>query len=214
MRAQPKPVDIAHTILNAHVFNPRSPDVAEGDLVQAVNDLLDTLEAQQVGYLLVGGIALLAYVAGRNTEDIDLILSLSDLEVLDELIVSEQDQNFARATFHGLRVDVLLTQNPLFDYVRRHCATTAEFVGRTVPCSTVEGLLLLKFYALPSLYRQGDFDRVALYETDIAMLLRHYSVNVSALFDLLKKHLPEGDIQSLQEIYGDIEKRIRRFRGE
>ncbi len=214
MIAHPKPVDIARIILNARVFNPRSPDVAEGDLTQAVNDLLDTLEAQQVDYLLVGGIALLAYVAGRNTEDIDLILSLSDLDVLDELIVSEQDQNFARATFHGLRVDVLLTQNQLFDHVRRHCATTVEFVGRAVPCSTVEGLLLLKFYALPSLYRRGDFDRVALYETDIAMLLRHYPVDVPALFDLLKKHLPESDIQSLQEIHGDIEKRIRRFRSE
>jgi len=34
---------------------------------------------------------------------------------------------------------------------------------------TLEGLLVLKLYALPALYRQMDMDKVALYENDITM---------------------------------------------
>ena len=71
--------------------------------------------------------------------------------------------------------------------------------------------MLLKFYALPYLYREADFDKVALYETDIAMLLQRYPIDVEAIFTELEKHLHEGDIQSLRTIHREIEDRIRRF---
>jgi hypothetical protein len=183
----------------------------EDRLLQAVMDFFDLLETQGIDYLLVGGVALLNYVEGRNTEDVALILSVADMNALDELTVLEQDRDFGRARFRDLRVDLLLTRNPLFDYVKRHCATTLDFRGRDIACSTVEGLLLLKFYALPHLYREANFDKVALYETDIAMLLQRYPIDVEAIFTELEKHLHEGDIQSLRTIHREIEDRIRRF---
>jgi len=183
----------------------------EDRLLQAVTDFFDLLETRGIDYLLVGGVALLNYVEGRNTEDLDLIISIADANALDELTLSERDRDFGRAKFRNLRVDLLWTQNPLFDYVKRHCAATLDFMGRSIACSTVEGLVLLKFYALPQLYRTASFDKVALYETDIAMLLQRYPIDVEAIFTELEKHLSEGDIQSLRTIHREIEDRIRRF---
>lgn len=211
-RTAPVPsIDIAQVILNAHVFDPKRTRAVENDLLQTVADFFDTLADKCVDYLLVGGIALLSYIEGRNTEDIDVILNASDLEALDELLVDEQDQDFVRATWHGLRVDVLLTENELFAHVKENCATEIDFRGRWIPCSTVDGLLLLKFYALPQLYRQGNFNKVALYETDIMMLLHGYSVDVEPLFEQLENHLSEGDMESLRTIHEEIEAKIRRF---
>jgi|GEM_PF-3139028 len=60
--------------------------------------------------------------------------------------------------------------------------------------------------------RQGVFDRVALYETDIALLMQHYPMKQQELVKILEPFLSDTDIASLQEILTDIEKRIRRFR--
>ena len=59
--------------------------MADLTLSQAVDRLFDLLEQRKVDYLLVGGIALLQYVDGRNTEDIDLIVAVSALERLPEV---------------------------------------------------------------------------------------------------------------------------------
>jgi hypothetical protein len=78
-------------------------------------------------------------------------------------------------------------------------------------CATVEGLLLLKLYALPSLYRQGNFARVALYEGDIATLMHDYRPPVEPLFEELREHLSDTDLASLRKIVGEIQERIERF---
>jgi hypothetical protein len=176
-----------------------------------VDDLFDLLSARGIGYLLVGGIALLSYVEGRNTEDIHVILAGADLERLPELVVESQDVNFARATYRGLRVDILLSRNPFFDHVRRQYATEREFSGRRIAVVAPEGLILLKFYALPSLYRQGDFERVALYETDLVMLLHRYPASVETIMQTLSAYLAPSDVQSLRDIYAELEGRIRRY---
>lgn len=87
-----------------------------------------------------------------------------------------------------------------------------DFRGRSIPCGNVDGLVLLKLYALPSLYRQGEFDRVALYETDLTMLMQHYQIDVDAVVNILKKHLSTTDVESLGEILDDINTRIQRFK--
>jgi hypothetical protein len=111
----------------------------------------------------------LHYVPGRNTEDIDLIINVSSLQKLPEITLISQDANFARGTFETLQIDFLLTRNPFFAMVQRQYATVHTFRERDIPCATVEGLLLLKLYALPSLYRQGNFVRVGLYENDMSV---------------------------------------------
>ena len=173
----PNTVHIGNVIRNAIVFNFRKPDAEVMNaevLLEAVTQLFTLLHERQIDYLLVGGVAMLQYVQGRNTEDIDLIISVSSLQALPEIAIISQENNFARGTFATLQIDFLLTRNPFFAMVQRRYATIKPFRERDIPCATVEGLLLLKLYALPSLYRQGNFARVGLYENDIATLMHDY----------------------------------------
>jgi hypothetical protein len=75
----------------------------------------------------------------------------------------------------------------------------------------VEGLLLLKLYALPSLYRQGNFARVGLYENDVATLIYSYQPEIEPLLEELTHHLSESDMVAVREIVSEIEQRIDRF---
>lgn len=111
------------------------------------------------------------YVQGRNTEDIDLILSVRSLKKLPEIVVTHKDVYFARGNYKDLQIYFLLTKNPLFSHVKKHHVVTQDFFVQSVPSATVRGLIPLKLYALPSIYRQGDFVRVGLYENDIATLM-------------------------------------------
>src|SRR5215208_6906268 len=134
-----QPVHIGKVVRNAQVFNfrnPRGGTVSDSALLAAVERLFALLEARRIDYLLVGGIAVLQYVEGRNTEDIDLIMALSCLDDLPELRKVGQDGDFARVVSDGLQVDLLLTSNPLFDEVRRRYATRQRFVEREIPCAT------------------------------------------------------------------------------
>ena len=54
------------------------------DSFQTVERLFDVLTERKISYLLVGGVALLSYVEGRNTQDIDLILDRDALDALPE----------------------------------------------------------------------------------------------------------------------------------
>lgn len=180
-------------------------------LLQAVARLFTLLHERQIAHLLVGGIAMLHYVQGRNTEDIDFIISVSSLQKLPEIVLISQDANFARGTFENLQIDFLLTRNPFFAMVQRRHATVQSFHERDIPCATVEGLLLLKLYALPSLYRQGNFVRVGLYENDLATLMHAYQPDLDALFAVLAQHLSVSDMAALRDIVAEIQQRIARF---
>jgi hypothetical protein len=211
-------VHIGGVVQNAVLFNFKNWRCNNGaaalnmeSLLQTVEELFALLQARQIDYLLVGGIAILQYVEGRNTEDIDLIVAVSDLKKLPEVTITSQDDDFARGTFKGLQIDFLLTRNRLFNEVRRHHATTQPFTEREIPCATVEGLLLLKLYALPALYRQGNFARVGLYENDIATLMHDYQPQLPPLFTELSKHLSSSDLESLRGIIAEIQQRIERF---
>ena len=76
---------------------------------------------------------------------------------------------------------------------------------------TVEGLILLKLYALPSLYRQGKFDRASIYESDITLLLLNYKIDLVPLVKILKKHVLASDIEEINQTITDLQTRIRRF---
>jgi hypothetical protein len=160
----------------------------------------------------VGGIALLTYVEGRNTQDIDLIMALPSLSKLPEIKIESQDLYFARGKFEELQIDVLLTKNPLFDQVAKAYSTEKQFMDRTIRCATVEGLILLKLFALPSLYRRGSFERVGIYENDIAVLMNAFNPNMEPLLKELGGHLNKDDMAEAQKIVSDVEARIQRFR--
>ncbi|HXG65330.1 MAG TPA: hypothetical protein VNO70_09490 [Blastocatellia bacterium] len=207
-------VHIGNVIRNAVVFNFKNwqeGGVSADNLLETVARLFALLKERQIDYLLVGGIALLQYVEGRNTEDIDLIMAVSSLEKLPEIQILDQNPDFARGKFQELQIDILLTSNPLFDKVRRQYAAPQSFVEQEIPCATVEGLLLLKMYALPSLYRQGNFARVGLYENDIATLIQAYKPQMAPLLNELSHHLSATDLGAIRDIVDEIQERIHRF---
>nr|WP_290665810.1 hypothetical protein [Ardenticatena sp.] len=212
--------EIGHIVQNAILFNPRhwrneAMDFAAGaSPVEAVKRLFALLETRKIDYVLVGGIALLYYVEGRNTQDLDLVLAVKDLERLPEVEIIERDVYFARGLFEGVQVDFWLNTNPLFRRVQKEFASRVQFLGHAVRVGTVEGLLLLKMYALPSLYRQGDFSRVSLYESDIATLMYTYEPDMDRLVDVVSEYVSAGDSASLQDIVAEIKERVRRFKRE
>ncbi len=176
-----------------------------------VEDLFNTLEQGNINYLLVGGVALLSYIEGRNTQDIDFILSRQDLDSLSEIEITDENNDFIRGKFNQLQIDILLTQNKLFKTILQKFVTEREFGNRIIRCVTVEGLIILKLYALLSLYPQGKFNRASIYENDILLLLLNYQVDLPPLFKLLSNHLLASDLEEIKEILADIQAKIQRF---
>ncbi len=199
---------IADILTHAKVFNLRSAMV-DADLRSALHALFDELEARGIDYLLVGGVALLSYVAGRNTQDIDLIIDPADAQQMS-WSAELRDSDFGGALYRSINVDFLLTSNALFADVRAKERATITFEGRSIPSVSREGLVLLKLYALPSLYRQGKLDRAALYETDILMLHQGVSIDDEALLKRLQPHLADYDLAELRKIL-DEQRARRRF---
>ena len=216
--------------MNSTLLTPTSPEhddpaavIAQGSffsrnsvmdpaaLFQSVDVFLDLLQARQVPHVLVGGLALMQYVPSRNTQDIDLIMSLPEAASLPGLEITDSNEKFARAQFGPLQVDLLLTATPLFAHVAAHLSAPINFRRHQIRVATPEGLLLLKLYALPSLYRTNFIDRALLYETDIAMLLRVHDVPDEQLLANLQSHLMESDINSLRrDVLVGIRQRIQR----
>ena len=214
MNTAQTPLDIGKVIQNAVVFDFKNLSVNSMDtdsLPQTVNRLFTLLEQREISYVLVGGVALLTYIEGRNTQDIDLIMAVSSLAKLPEIKISSQDMYFARGDYEGLQIDLLLTENPLFAKVRRKYANVQHFQEQEITTATVAGLILLKLYALPSLYRQGSFSRVGIYENDIATLLHEYPVDMAALEEELSHHLNESDMGEVKHIVAEIQRRIARY---
>ncbi|MFV9504528.1 MAG: hypothetical protein AB4911_08165 [Oscillochloridaceae bacterium umkhey_bin13] len=214
MLKQPLP-QIGKIVQHALAFNAQrwqDGSLPMDDLLQAVNDLFALIEQRQLAYVLVGGIAMLQYVQGRNTEDIDLILHGADLVRLPELDLTSQSTYFARGIYQGLQIDLLLTDNPLFEHVQRQHSMPQPFFERTITTATVHGLILLKLYALPSLYRQGDFARVGLYENDIATLMFYHQPDMAAISTELAAFVSAQDRQALDEIIADLQRRVTRVR--
>jgi hypothetical protein len=62
------------------------------------------------------------------------------------------------------------------------------------------------------LYRQGSFERVGIYENDIATLMYTFKPKIESLFAELGKHLNKDDMTEARKIIADVETRIQRFR--
>jgi len=181
-------------------------------LIESVESFFILLETREIDYVLVGGVALLYYVEGRNTQDLDLIMSLLSLEKIPEIKILSQDLYFIRAEYEELLIDILLTENLLFKKIQTEYVNQQQFFDRNLSIVSVDGLILLKLYALPSLYRQGDFSRVGIYENDIATLLYAYEVDITDLIKTLSDYLSETDLKEIERILNEIQARIDRFR--
>jgi hypothetical protein len=182
----------------------------EDRLKSQLIELFRILHERNVPYVLVGGIAMLTYIEGRNTKDVDLVLSVESLAAIPEIVVQDQNNYFARGKLGDLWVDLLFTHNPLFKLVQDKHATTHRFLEMDVRCATVEGLILLKLFALPSLYAQGRWDKIARYEADIAILWEPTRPNVEPLLSELSRSVDQGQLTELGNVMADIRRRIER----
>jgi hypothetical protein len=201
--------DPAAVISHAAFFSRNSSMDAES-LFQCVDSFLDLLTAREVPSVLAGGLALLVHAEGRNTKNLDLIVAFSDILELPGLALEERNEWFARGSFGPLRVDFLFTANPLFSDVAGYRSETNTFRRHRLRVASAEGLLQLKLFALPSLYRQGQTARAALYEADIALLLLTCSVSDDELLNVLRPHMIDSDISALADVLRDIRVRLKR----
>jgi len=181
----------------------------ENDFIRATDEFLRLLRDQGIPHVLVGGLAMRVYVSARNTEVIDLIFAASDLSRLPGVDLVEQTDWFVAARYGPLKVDFLLTRNDLFDEVRQGHSEEHHFQGNSLQCATPLGLIALKLYALPSLYRQGQIDRADLCETDITMLLRAYPHDDATIMKILSPHLADHDIYAIGQVLAEIRRRLK-----
>ena len=178
-------------------------------LAAATRRFFASLAGSGVPHLLVGALAMLQHVDGRTTRDIDLILAVEDMGKLHEFEIEECNEWFATGTCGPLRIDLLLTANPFFAEIMERHAVIRPLPDVPVRCATPEGIILLKLFALPSLYRQGNIQRAALYETDILQLHHHQPIAAEPLLAQLQPHMPESDINALRHVLADIQGRTR-----
>jgi hypothetical protein len=210
---------VAQVLLDAWEADPRRwmnapTELREGSppaampVPQDAMDLFRLLAERRVDYLLVVGLAMLTYVKGRNTKDVDLLMSVAALEQLPELKIEDRNDFFARGKFKSIQVDLLLTKNPLFKIVAEKFATKHPFDELSVPMATVEGMILLKLFALPSLYRQFDWERIHVYEGDVKTLLALHKPATEPLFVLLERHVLPTDLTELKKIVSEEQQRV------
>jgi hypothetical protein len=210
---------IADVLYDAWAYDPKlwrpgRMGVAE-DFGPAVTLLLELLMQRRISYAVVGGMAMLKYFEGRNTKDVDLLMAVEDLDSMPEIDIRSRGEHFIRGRFAEVSLDLLLTTNPLFDKVLRSYTTFKDYddlPGQPIPCATVEGLLLLKLYSLPSLYRQGQYLRIGVYENDVASLLHVYRPAVEPLLAELAEHLTTSDLEELKRLVPELQQRLDRKR--
>jgi len=177
-------------------------------LANATRRFLDGLSCSGIPHLLVGALAMLQHIDGRTTRDIDLIVAVDDLGKLPGFLLEERNEWFATGTVGPLRNDLLFTANPLFAEVLAKHAVTKTLLDVPIRCATPEGIILLKLFALPSLYRQGNIQRAALYESDIVQLLLHQPVSSETLLSQLQPHMSASDLNALRQMLSEIQNRI------
>lgn len=205
---------IAEILYHGIAFDPKNwgNGVVPEDAAAGGEKLLDVLDQSGIDYTLVGGLALLTYFEGRNTQDIDLIARLEDLQGISGFTTEAVNDLFAKCRYRGLRVDVLRRESPVFKMVAEKFVEKRKFGSREVPTASVEGMMLLKLFALPSLYRQFQMDKVFIYEADLGSLLNHQAVATEPLLKLLKPHVLKEDIEELRTTIADIERKLQRGR--
>ena len=182
----------------------------EDRLKSQLIELFTMMHERKVPYVLVGGIAMLTYIEDRNTKDVDLVLSVASLSQIPEVVIKDRNREFARGMLGDLLVDFLFTDNPLFKSIEERHVTTHRFLEMDLRCATVEGLILLKLFALPSLYHQGRWEKIVRYEADVAILYNRYKPSLEPLFAELAPYLDDGTMGELKNVVGDIRKRIER----
>ncbi len=171
------------------------------------------MDELDVEFCIVGGIAYLAYIQDRNTKDLDILISVKELEkVRGHVKVIGEDVNFTNADFEGLCVDFLKTSNALFDYVHKNEVTTYEFAEGNYPVATINGLILMRFDSIIDLYQKGKLMKALYYERDLQVLTVVFDIDWDHIWTVSKKFFTDGQINEFKKMVSDWQKpRRNRF---
>ncbi|MGI8883120.1 MAG: hypothetical protein ACR2IA_02625 [Pyrinomonadaceae bacterium] len=182
-------------------------------LPETVIAFLDLLTELKVDYCIVGGIAYLAYIQDRNTKDLDILISVKELNKIVEFVeVTNKDVNFTNADFNGLKIDFLKTSNAIFKYVKQHETTTYEFAEGVYPIATIKGLILMRFDAIIDLHQKGNFTKVVYYERDLQVLTLNYEIDWEHIWKISEGFFTNGQIKEFKKMVADWQKpRRNRF---
>lgn len=176
-------------------------------LPELVIKFLNLLEEKQVDFAIVGGIAYLAYIQDRNTKDLDILISVKELDkIIDYVEVTNKDVNFTNALFEGMRVDFLKTSNSIFEYVKKHETTEYNFEEGLFPVATINGLILMRFDAIIDLYQKGNFNKIIFYERDLQVLTLNYEIDWDHIWKISKKFFTNGQIAEFQKMVAEWKK--------
>lgn len=180
--------------------------------------LIEHLDRQNANYALVGGVALIAATENaRPTVDIDFLTSASAFANLPDAELVSQDDNFARYQLpDGTYIDLLLISNPVFRVALKDYSTVVQLGDLSVRSLSPEGLFALKLYAMPSLYRQGNFAKFSIYESDLfRLLLGNRDINCDRALRIAALDLLPSDVAEMQTIIQEQKEKVanldRRF---
>lgn len=147
-------------------------------LRQAFEALVATLNERGIRYAIIGGLAMIQHTRVRTTEDIDALLSVSQVAMpglfealrqrgfavdLQQNVPELRDEGCTAIRFADVIVDLMEPVIPAYAHVLDR-AMTVEILGRRVRVSSAEGLVVMKLVAM----RPQD-------EADIQDLLAAYA---------------------------------------
>ena len=202
---------ICQSIYDANAFNIRNWrdgfPIDYDMLPELVIKFLNLLEEKQVDFCIVGGIAYLAYIQDRNTKDLDILISVAELEkIIDRVEITNKDANFTNAVFEGMQIDFLKTSNSLFEYVKKYETTEYDFTEGLYPIATINGLVLMRFDAIIDLYQKGKFEKIPRYELDLNYLTKYYDIDWEHIWKISRKFFTEGQIREFQKMVAEWQK--------
>ena len=168
---------------------------------KTIVSFLNLLGELDIDFCIVGGIAYLAYIEDRNTKDLEILISIAELDkILPFVEITSEDANFANVEFENLRIDFLKTSNSLFRYIKENETTVYEFAEGEFPIATIEGLILIGFDAIIDLYQKGNFNKIIRYESDLQFLTINYDVDWQEIWKISEKFFTNGHIGEFQKM--------------
>ena len=215
--ARTEQLAICQSIYDANAFNIqnwRDGFPIDYDMLpELVIKFLNLLEELHVDFCIVGGIAYLAYIQDRNTKDLDILISVTELnKIIDRVEVTNKDVNFTNAKFEGMNIDFLKTSNSLFEYVKEHETTDYNFSEGLYPIATINGLILMRFDAIIDLYQKGNFNKIIFYERDLQVLTLNFDVDWEHIWKISQQFFTNGQIGEFQKMVVEWQKpRINPF---
>jgi hypothetical protein len=172
---------------------------ASAIMLQDTLELFRALRERKVDYVIVGELAMSAYLADRFTKNADLLMSVDLPKCVPEMQIQERTDFFCFGRFRGIQVVAYSTANPFFEAIRLQFVTTVNLGGMDVPTATVDGLIALNLYAIHLLTRQRDFYRNERYEKNIIALLARYETSFEPILGLVSSNLPPDNVKELED---------------